>query len=649
MTRLYDMLKFRLLLALVALATAVSCSVDLSGGNDEVPTTDDGMLLSFAVPNTSNAGTKSIDAITQADGYFHGMQGIRLLPFGVKRKIESSDARIGAIPQVDALDQDTHPATNYAFVYPNFPFVPIGTSSFLFYGYAADNTGAGSDVNSAAFKLRNGSLIAEGLDSRNPANITFTPERIYTATNMPAEATDLAEKLSAIANTSYRQSFYIDHNGISSNPRYEEITIEKASDWKPDEGLLTVYKRFVNAAGNSYCLIGISGLQAAALLTDLYKSQKTRPNSSNTTKYQYLYGGSTPCDCYETQADYTAEPPRPLTYGKIQDNLRDAIVSNIENLQTSGYITIGTAPNYTIAFTSTAMQNFPRTYGLPDGAIGVRWNGINAFEVVAQGTKEAISKYCYPPRLWYYANSQIQTSTTSDNLNQYPTQASRYDRWSDILSHYTSGPTVYQDTKAVALIDPVQYGVAMLSVTLKQTASELVDAAGESVTVGATSFPLTALFVGGQRQQIFNFTPNSTADDYVSYDPEMPTVYLSTSDDTGPARTLVLQTNASEDIYIAAEFQNNSGTPFQGLDGVVIEGGKFYLLGELKFSTGASSGGQSFNSVFLQDYVTSATLSVTSLANARNVIPNMKVKQLDLGVQVTINWLQSTSTTVPMY
>ena len=169
------------------------------------------------------------------------------------------------------------------------------------------------------------------------------------------------------------------------------------------------------------------------------------------------------------------------------------------------------------------------------------------------------------------------------------------------------------------------------------------------MTVGATSFPLTSLFVGGQRQQIFNFTPNSTADDYVSYDPEMPTVYLSTSDDTGPARTLVLQTNASEDIYIAAEFQNNSGTPFQGLDGVVIEGGKFYLLGELKFSTGASSGGQSFNSVFLQDYVTSATLSVTSLANARNVIPNMKVKQLDLGVQVTINWLQSTSTTVPMY
>lgn len=659
MRKLHDMLNIRLLLVLMALATVVSCSVDLSGGNynDDGPTAEGGMLLSFAVPNTADARTKSIDAITQVEGeaYFHGMQGIRLLPFSVKRKIESSDARNGAIPQADALGQDTHQAQNYAFVYPNFPFVPIGTSSFLFYGYAADNTGAGSDVNSVAFKLLNGSLIAEGLDSRNPAGITFSPEQIWTSSeNYPSESDAIANYLTQIANTSYTQTYYRQAitGGIDLTPRTMSIAWNWTSD-SPDGGLLSIFNRFINRNGNSYSLIGISGRQAAALLTDLYQIMKDRPNSQSTTQYKDSNGRL----CYTQPDDYENHP---LTCAVIHDNLRNAIIDKIEGLANNNVIQISSTTSgghttYTITFNGN-LQDCPRNHGLPDGTLGVRWDPDHTqFDIVAQGTKQAIRRYCYPPRLWYYANSQIQTSTTSDNLDQYPTQASRYNRWTEILSHYTSGPTVQQETQAVALIDPVQYGVALLSLTLNQTAATLPDAAGDAVTVGSSSFPLTGLFVAGQRPQNFAFTPiqpgQNEDNEHVSYDryPGNSTIYLNEgSGTTGPVRTLVLQTLPGEDIYIAVEFENNSGVAFLGLDGIVIPGGRFYLTGQLVFASGSSLSG-SFNSVFQQDHVTSATLTVSSLANARNVIPNLEVPQMDLGVQVTINWKQSTTAHVPLY
>ena len=80
-------------------------------------------------------------------------------------------------------------------------------------------------------------------------------------------------------------------------------------------------------------------------------------------------------------------------------------------------------------------------------------------------------------------------------------------------------------------------------------------------------------------------------------------------------------------------------------------GGTFYLLGQINYDERLPSSGTSplYTSVFVKDHRTFVTISVTSLAAARNVIPNLSIPQLDLGVQINIDWTQSTSTSVPMY
>lgn len=595
---MYDMFK-ALLSVLLTLTMAVSCSIDL--GRVDEPDSGTGLQLTFSVPNGTSGKTKSIPEVTQTgnQGFFHGMTGIKLLSFNVTRKIEATDLRQG-ISSMGGLASDAHQASNYAFLFPIVSSVPYGTTSMLVYGKSA----ASGDENSTAFRRRYGALAVSDLDAAtHPVDITFSPQPIWSSTGFPSEAATLAGYLTALATTSVTQG----------------STTLAWKDTPAGSGLIDIFNRFANKSGNAYSVTGLSGKLTAALLTNVYTSLK----SFNSTDGTY-------------------------------SSLRDQLVAKMNSWQTAGVITIGEAPDYTITFASEDLLNFPETYGLPSGALGVRWDGSSEFTVVAQGTKGAINKYCYPPRLWYYANSLIATSTEGLNTEQYQTPNTTYDRWGDILTHYTSGGRVVSDTRSIAVIDPLQYGVGMLEVVLKKTSATLPDASGETdITVGTDKFPLTAIFVGGQRQQAFDFTPVSEAEDYVLYDSDLytgePTVFLSSEDATESVKSLVLQTVDAEDIYIALEFINNTGEPFQGLDGTVIPGAKFYLLGEIKFSQASAPDGVSLGSVFVKDYKTIVKVRVVTLAEARNVIPNLSVPQLDLGVEVTLEWQQSTTTTVPMY
>ena len=642
---LHDIFKYRTtLLALMLLAVVSSCGIDITPDDGGAGDRQNNLQLAFAIPSHgSTAATKSIDDITQtgSQNYFHGMQGVTLIPFRVTRTIASSDAKNGAIPQLDALPSDSHVATNYAYVYSNFPFVPIGTSSFLLYGYAPGVTSASSDETSAAFKLQNGSLIASGLGSQTPSGISFSPEQIWTSTDeFPAEAATIIGLLNQVVNTAFTKEGLRDKNTVTNymhdatySASWREIVSSSSSR------LASIFNHFVNYVDSQYKVFGISGSLAAAVLSDLYHSLNSYNPDSESDKDEQLASGNL--------IYFNSDGVTPFTRKNIYEGIKTALLTTLSAAVTG----LGTD---TPQLADASLRSFPTNHGLPEGAVGARWNsGSNAFEAVAQGTKSAIAKYCYPPRLWYYDNTRIKTSTVSDNVDQYNLPLYKYDNWSSILNEYNNGTTVAQETQAIALVDPVQYAVAMLSVRLKKTSASLPDAGGdvsEPVTVGTDKFPLTALFVAGQRQQTFDFTPLSSADDFVTYDkyPNQ-TIYLNSDADTNPVNTLVLQTLPNEDIYIALEFQNDSGRSFVGQDGVVVPGGKFYLIGMLEFSKGAGSTGHTFSSVFEKDYQTNISVSVNTLAHARNVIPNLSTPQLDLGVQITIDWKQSTSTNVPMY
>lgn len=301
--------------------------------------------------------------------------------------------------------------------------------------------------------------------------------------------------------------------------------------------------------------------------------------------------------------------------------------------------------------------DFPESIGLPDGAAALRWEipagetEEYAFVPQTVTTTEApinsVKRFAYPAELYYYANSNIKTSysvvSTTDYINATD--------WTTLLnSKYKGSTTITPDTKAAAIVEPVQYAVARLDAKIKAESGTLTDAKGKSLTVTNTAFPLTAVVVGGQRPVGFDFTPLEEAetDIRIVYDKEVKTnngsyYYLSTTEQ-GPIRTLLLQSKDGENVKIILEFENNA-EDFTGVDGIIYKGTKFYLVGQLKLEDAT---GTDKTRVFTQDQTTKAKLVINGLAKAYNVMPNLLSPRLEIGVTLTTQWEQATPTVVVM-
>lgn len=311
--------------------------------------------------------------------------------------------------------------------------------------------------------------------------------------------------------------------------------------------------------------------------------------------------------------------------------LRDAIISKIDTYNSS-------------------WNGFPASIGLPDGAVVIRWVEANQ-EFVPQLTYTSfadingIDRFAYPAELYYYGNSRIYTSNIDKREESYTNR-----EWSEVLADYEyPNSTVRSSTQAVAIKDPLQYGVAHLQIALKKTGtSVLKDARGNNVPVGDTNFPLTGIIVGGQLPVGFDFSPNTSYPVYSEgdvkfiYDNQLPTLYLSSSADaTEVTNTLVLQSYDHQKVPVLLEFINNSGVDFKGQDGIVYQGTKFYLAGEVDPADGTGGDTSAVGRVFTQDHTTTLNMKVTSLAKAYNVVPNLLAPRLELGIQLVL-WTSTT-------
>lgn len=304
-------------------------------------------------------------------------------------------------------------------------------------------------------------------------------------------------------------------------------------------------------------------------------------------------------------------------------------------------------------------DDFPASVGLPDGAAVIRWDGEKFVPQIANTSIadiNGIDRFAYPAELFYYANSLISTSNRDDRKASYDSKS----QWSGVLGDYenTTG-VVTSSTTSVAVKDPLQYGVARMQIRLLQTAlSTLKDAAGSDVEVGAYRFPLTGVIVGGQLPVGFDFTPTtkfpvySEADMKFIYDSQVKVngesendyFYLSASSSaTKMTNTLVLQSYDHKKIYVVLEFKNNSDIEFKGLNGVVLPGTKFYVVGEVDPSVFAEDERTNIRDrVFTQDYITTLNMKVTGLSKAYNVVPNLLSPRLELGVELKVNWESTT-------
>jgi hypothetical protein len=189
--------------------------------------------------------------------------------------------------------------------------------------------------------------------------------------------------------------------------------------------------------------------------------------------------------------------------------------------------------------------------------------------------------------------------------------------------------------------------------------------------VSINDLKLTGVLIGGQRAVNWKFDSESSApdDQYIIYDNIIKSCKL---DDNNPGtddgiavtnsafanitntstvgynHTLVLQTkkytaasgedpsSGDQTVNVLLEFQNN-GKAFEGKDGTIGKGCKFYLLGVLDMSKLTDSAVKS-DYIFQQDYITCANFTIASLEKAVNVIPDLRDPQIELGLSVNLTW-----------
>jgi hypothetical protein len=564
--------------------------------------------LAFTVSKGTGSATRMAPAVVQSgNSDFRGLQSLRAIPFAISANADavtnSDQAKTfepsgngtqytGKNNDVPAPAASATPESKANFYYfENCSFIS-GVNAFLAYANATAATYTGTnaycsntDINN---KLYNGSLKATIPFRGNPTEINFAPEQIVTSTSVLSDnGTDGAKIASYLTN------------------------IANATGWSTSSNskLHAYYLNFIGQ-GNE---------------------ETTMVMASSTANVEKLVG------TLLTQISG-------LTLGTDDAAIQDAIINAID----AGYdATTGKLEGYP--------ANYPASIGLPAGAAAVRWTG-SAFEVQTQTTTLAkintVTRFAYPAELYYYANSRIRTS------NSEVTNYSTATNWGTLLEEYEYNPgTVSTNTKAAAIKNPLQYAVGRFDVKFNACSTPLKDANDKDVTIGDNTFPLTGIIVGSQRPVSFDFTPTAESDGTYSdlnvrfiYD-AYPTgtatsLYLNTTGSgDNVASTLVLQTPDGEEVTVILEFLNNGTQTFRGKDGVVYPGTKFYLIGKLTADETETTDYK--KRVFTRDYITLAPMSVNSLANAYNVIPDILSSRLEVGIEIA-DWIAATPFTVPL-
>lgn len=577
-------------IALVGAVGFTACSSDDDLTAPQNPTFDgESVKTQFAIniPYAGGKDTRMSEDATQGDGAsasFNGMQSIYLLPLTATGSGASTFNSIIPLPAFTGFEDGS---SNYKLY--NDVNVPVGTTHFLFYGI-----GGQSIPSNASDKFANGILKSTLPATASAGEVKFYLEKILTGNEFTTPQTNLLEVL----------------NEVSKVPSWSTQSV-------------------------------------GTELGDLYKSYKTlKGGSANSIKLtmEELY------NAVNGLATATSDSPEKTIALAIQDKIKN-------------YFTVGSSAPYTLTWNisgSSDIANYPTNLNVPEGAAQVDWNdGTSAFEYVTNATVGASDKklnvynLCYPASLAYFVNTEAKTKSVELKDNDWPNTA---DAWEQ-ESYWTAwDDAVTATTRTVALMNNIQYGVANLNTTVTCKTSTLEDnasvvakdkySANQHIVVPTKGFPVTGLLVGGQPDfASWDMTPAADADFTMTvYDNSLTDIYAKYNAVSNKNYTLLLDNTVESNhkpVNIALELVNNSGTDFYGVGGKIAKGAKFYLVAQLNPTAGTGvtqPGGTTLNDVFVQDYVTTANLTITSLKNAYVTIPDLRASELVLGLSVDLTW-----------
>lgn len=617
---------FSFLLMALSSAGVVSCSQ----ANEVAAGSNDGSLLQavrLGLTVGEERTTKAeVNLITELkdEPVFRGVTDVRIVPFTSKVAISNTDAALSGTVYLPS--QVTPTATRSSLLYfTEQVFLPRRSSSALLYGKALR---AGSaQEGSVSDKSLNGSLRDEGFANPGlkPAqNLKFYPDPMLSET--PAAPSEIVSVLYDIV---FGVSFSVP---VTYNGNQETTVTVNWNESIGDENLRSCYSALTEEGR----MMAGSGTNVEALLTSLYRNVANY-ESLNTQEYEVERNGHFYV-AYKVEGDNNA-----LLYKDLYNGLCKAIKKRIEDCDKIDFSDDGKS----VKFVNAATSEYPESLGLPSGAAVVRWSPSGYTVPLENGLDGVapISRFCFPPCLYYFSNSTLVTSTSEDLQAYYTSEHT----WSEILSHYEEGSVVTRETKAVALTESMHYAVGMLKATVYATSNLLQDNDGQDYTLvdaSGENLPLKGIIIGGQYPQYFNFTPDNGGNPYFLYDSRVSGVNLQARGETDPLpvfRTLALETPKDETVYFCLEFKNNTGKAFYGAEGRILPGHCFYLTGSLDIPENAA-----FDRVFLKDHVTTVNCKVNTLENAHCAVPDMGAPQLSLGVQTEVSWIMSTPVTVFM-
>lgn len=605
----------------------------------------------------SNSSTKaSVESITEMkeNPEFRGLDHVLVVPFESSSAVVEGDKTLSHMIPLPSISKDGLIYRNNAHHYtgPGVE-IPLKTASALVYGKAPGESGESVET-----LHKWGSLEEIGFEKKgdNWAYVTYAGDIGFKPHTMlvqdsgsPREATEIAGVLSSIVvGDVYRmRAFYdFDQNGNPGRNKYVTMA------WDGSIGDDNLRSCFEDVTIDGALMPG-SGENVEALLTNLYRGIYNY-NILNSVPYEIQENGEIFQDV--KWFDERLQTYRNLTYGVLYNGVKQMLLDRFAALvpdpamDRDGVITISSGENPEVEFISPVLSNYPEQYGLPSGAAVVRWTP-NGYVVPMENGLDGIapiSYYCYPPSLYYFSNSTIRTS--NDESEVVPFYNSSYS-WEEIKEAYKDGSAVSSGTMAVLLENRLQYAVSMLSATVRAATEYLQDNDGrEDTRVHATgeNLKLTGVIIGRQYPLGFDFTPKYVSDtdskQFYLYDNQVPDgIYLHYPEENETLeefRTLVLETPERTDqwnteVYFALEFLNNTDS-FQGAEGRILHGHKFYLVGKLGFPEGTK-----YTKVFMKDCITVAPCVIKTLKNAHNAVPDLGIPQLTLGVELESSWIMS--------
>lgn len=560
--------------------TFSACSSDNEVVNVNPSFDGESVKAQFAINIPHSATPKTRMTVTNTQGNnadFLGMQDIRLIPLTTEA---TASTTFNQMITLSDINKDVIKQNASSKIYKDVA-IATGTKNFLFYGQALRSNNA--------TEAENGFLTATVDGQTSTAGITFALKDVNTDNTTNENSNALLAVLNTVANT----------NGWSNTT---------------DNGLKKLY-------------------------TDFTKNSQAGSANSILCTLQALYDA----------------------LGNFTSGNAATLASSIKtNITSSGTFTVNNGKLSTT-------NKYPGDLNLPDGAVAVKFTSAGenpGFSYITSSTEATadpiinINNITYPASLYYWASTPLwATDTKVDSWPQTTTN------WEAENAFPGWGEEVLASTQSVALKNNIDYGVGNLALTVKCASSTLQDkkvtyedgqTSQRNVNVPTDGFPVTAVLVGNQPNKVgydfaavtttgeTNTTTDNTYFTKTIYDSKcnIHAKYNSTELETNYTLVLPSKNMSKQSVRFVIELTNNSTTEFIGHnDQIIPVGGKFYLVGELNVN--AASGvtkPEGLEDVFISDYKTTANVTITSLTDAYNVIPDLRATNLQLGLSVDLKW-----------